>query len=58
MNKPTPAEALFSFVAFLLFMGVIGYGLWTHNWSLVIGVLCGAFASTINSAIKSHRNEL
>jgi hypothetical protein len=45
-------RGLFALIAFGLTTGVIGYGLYTQDWSLIIGVLCGGLGAAIAIALK------
>lgn len=48
-------RGLFRTIVFLLTTGVIGYGLYAHDWSLITGTLCGVFGAIIIIALKETK---
>lgn len=46
------ARFFFTLVTFLLIFGTVGYALFSHNWSLLIGEICGIVGTVLANAIK------
>ena len=49
------ARALFQLIAFLMTFGVLGYGIYLHNWSLVLGVVLGSIGTALSIAVKESK---
>lgn len=47
---------IFRLLQFVLLWGVLGYGLFTHNLSLIVGVLCGFAAAVVELTIKKYNH--
>lgn len=53
MEDKTFVRGLFRVIAFLLGSGPVFYGLWFHEWLLIVGVFCGAITAAITSALAN-----
>jgi hypothetical protein len=54
MDAETVLRAVFWVAAYLLTFGVMVLALVSHNWSLLLGVICGAFGAAFQIALKKE----